>query len=75
MKGLTISRHWSLSIPSENIQKPLILLCFEGIWKDNSDIRVKCEGIFLLETGTFAKYYHQQRDYEETEAAIRRFSS
>ena len=31
--------YWSLSIPPENIRKPLILLCFQGVWKETSGMK------------------------------------
>ena len=36
---LPISSQWSLSIPPENIRKPLVFWCFQGISKENSGMK------------------------------------
>ena len=34
-----VSYHWSLSIPPENIRKPDIFLCFQGVSKETSGMK------------------------------------
>ena len=34
-----ISCYWSISIPIENIKKPLFFWCFQGIWKETSGMK------------------------------------
>ena len=34
-----ISRHWSLMLPPENIRKPKVSWCFQGVSKETSDMK------------------------------------